>query len=227
MNCLQVSQRRRGRVPRNPDESYNLNQSGPELWCTHHITYPKGWDLSIHSPMTTCFLYESSIVGSYSSTKWFCMSWMVRADFPTPPAPTTTNLYSVILPLLFVMFNLQVRHTVRFESQHSLRINARLCLSSPSCLALSIALLLMQLKGGQRESRISLSVRWMDGRLAGCRCCCCFWVGVALSRITLSRVVNAITEICDCLSYLLLLGSTIYYHHHRSIDTHTLFSSFI
>lgn len=83
----------------------------------------------------------------------------------------------------------------------------------------------MQLKGGQRESRISLSVRWMDGRLAGCRCCCCFWVGVALSRITHTRgwLVNAITEICDCLSYLLLLCSTMYYHYHRSVHqlTHT------
>ena len=37
------------------------------------------------------------MVGSYSSTKWFWMSWMVRADLPTPPSPTTTSLYSVIL----------------------------------------------------------------------------------------------------------------------------------
>lgn len=36
------------------------------------------------------------MVGSYSSTKWFWMSWMVNALFPTPPAPTTTSLYSVI-----------------------------------------------------------------------------------------------------------------------------------
>lgn len=40
----------------------------------------------------------TSMVGSYSSTKWFWMSWMVRALFPTPPAPTTTSLYSVIAP---------------------------------------------------------------------------------------------------------------------------------
>jgi hypothetical protein len=26
------------------------------------------------------------MVGSYSSTKWFWISWMVRADLPTPPA---------------------------------------------------------------------------------------------------------------------------------------------
>lgn len=38
------------------------------------------------------------MVGSYSSTKWFWISWMVRALFPTPPAPTTTSLYSVIAP---------------------------------------------------------------------------------------------------------------------------------
>jgi len=37
------------------------------------------------------------MVGSYSSTKWFWMSWMVSALLPTPPAPTTTSLYSVIL----------------------------------------------------------------------------------------------------------------------------------
>jgi hypothetical protein len=35
-----------------------------------------------------------SIVGSYSSTKWLWMSWMVKQDFPTPPPPTTTSLYS-------------------------------------------------------------------------------------------------------------------------------------
>jgi hypothetical protein len=34
------------------------------------------------------------MVGSYSSTKCFCISWMVRHDFPTPPPPTTTSLYS-------------------------------------------------------------------------------------------------------------------------------------
>lgn len=38
----------------------------------------------------------TSIVGSYSSTKWFWMSCIVSALFPTPPAPTTTSLYSVI-----------------------------------------------------------------------------------------------------------------------------------
>ena len=26
------------------------------------------------------------MVGSYSGTKWFCISWIVRADLPTPPA---------------------------------------------------------------------------------------------------------------------------------------------
>jgi hypothetical protein len=35
-----------------------------------------------------------SMVGSYSSTKWLWMSWMVKHDFPTPPPPTTTSLYS-------------------------------------------------------------------------------------------------------------------------------------
>ena len=37
---------------------------------------------------------EPSIVGSYSSTKWLWINWMVRQDFPTPPPPTTTSLYS-------------------------------------------------------------------------------------------------------------------------------------
>lgn len=52
-----------------------------------------------------------SIVGSYSSTNWPWMNWMVRADLPTPkcyetqfrristrhspPPPTTTSLYSL------------------------------------------------------------------------------------------------------------------------------------
>lgn len=39
---------------------------------------------------------RTSMVGSYSSTKWFWMSWMVSALLPTPPAPTTTSLYSVM-----------------------------------------------------------------------------------------------------------------------------------
>jgi hypothetical protein len=34
------------------------------------------------------------MVGSYSSTKWLWMSWIVKQDFPTPPPPTTTSLYS-------------------------------------------------------------------------------------------------------------------------------------
>ena len=41
--------------------------------------------------------YESSMVGSYFSTKLPWMKRTVRADFPTPPAPTTTILYSAIL----------------------------------------------------------------------------------------------------------------------------------
>lgn len=56
----------------------------------------------LDSPITTCFRYESSMVGSYSSTKWFWISWMVSADFPTPPAPTTTNLYSVMIFCCFL-----------------------------------------------------------------------------------------------------------------------------
>lgn len=31
------------------------------------------------------------MVGSYSSTKWFWISWMVRADFPTPPPPVVNK----------------------------------------------------------------------------------------------------------------------------------------
>lgn len=34
------------------------------------------------------------MVGSYSSTKWLWISWMVKQLFPTPPPPTTTSLYS-------------------------------------------------------------------------------------------------------------------------------------
>jgi hypothetical protein len=39
-------------------------------------------------------VHSPSMVGSYSSTKWLWISWMVRQDFPTPPPPTTTSLYS-------------------------------------------------------------------------------------------------------------------------------------
>ena len=54
---------------------------------------------SIHCcPSTsTCFRYESSIVGSYFSTNIPWTNWTVRADFPTPPEPSTTILYSRIL----------------------------------------------------------------------------------------------------------------------------------
>merc|ERR1711971_1226739 len=43
---------------------------------------------------STCFRYESSIVGSYFSTKMPCTNWTVSADLPTPPEPRTTILYS-------------------------------------------------------------------------------------------------------------------------------------
>lgn len=36
-----------------------------------------------------------SMVGSYSSTKCDWINCIVRADFPTPPPPTTTSLYSL------------------------------------------------------------------------------------------------------------------------------------
>lgn len=42
---------------------------------------------------------RTSMVGSYSSTKWFWMSCIVSALLPTPPAPTTTSLYSVMIYL--------------------------------------------------------------------------------------------------------------------------------
>lgn len=42
---------------------------------------------------------HTSMVGSYSSTKWFWMSCIVSALLPTPPAPTTTSLYSVMIYL--------------------------------------------------------------------------------------------------------------------------------
>jgi hypothetical protein len=64
----------------------------------------------------TCLRYESSMVGSYVSTKWFRHSchglasvystgaagrtWIVRAVLPTPPSPSTTSLYSVIFPAM-------------------------------------------------------------------------------------------------------------------------------
>ena len=45
----------------------------------------------------TCFLYESSMVGSYFSTNIPCTNCTVSADLPTPPEPKTTILYSRIL----------------------------------------------------------------------------------------------------------------------------------
>jgi hypothetical protein len=75
--------------------------------------------------ITTCFLYESSMVGSYwgtfsrgllgdagcpiynrqqrlltVSTKCCRVNCMVSAVFPTPPSPSTTSLYSTILPAM-------------------------------------------------------------------------------------------------------------------------------
>jgi hypothetical protein len=50
------------------------------------------------SSMTTCFRYESSMVGSYVSTKWLRQSWMVRAVLPTPPSPSTTMRYNIPAP---------------------------------------------------------------------------------------------------------------------------------
>lgn len=63
-----------------------------------------------HSPPSYCKTQDAShrrtsMVGSYSSTKWFWISWMVSALLPTPPAPTTTSLYSV-------MFVAAARHTL-------------------------------------------------------------------------------------------------------------------
>lgn len=55
-------------------------------WCLHRALHSPSWTVA-------CL---TSMVGSYSSTKWFWMSWMVRALLPTPPAPTTTSLYSVM-----------------------------------------------------------------------------------------------------------------------------------
>jgi hypothetical protein len=58
-------------------------------------------------------MHLPSMVGSYSSTKWLWINWIVKADFPTPeednvrlkckggqqscepPPPTTTSLYSL------------------------------------------------------------------------------------------------------------------------------------
>lgn len=52
-----------------------------------------------HRNRNILYFSFTSMVGSYSSTKWFWMSWMVSALLPTPPAPTTTSLYSVMIHL--------------------------------------------------------------------------------------------------------------------------------
>lgn len=39
----------------------------------------------------------TSMVGSYFSTNFAWQNWTVNADLPTPPGPSTTTLYSLIL----------------------------------------------------------------------------------------------------------------------------------
>ena len=45
----------------------------------------------------TCKSHLFSVDVSYSSTKSFWKNWKVRADFPTPPSPTTISLYVISL----------------------------------------------------------------------------------------------------------------------------------
>jgi hypothetical protein len=47
---------------------------------------------ALGDPVEPLALVERST--THSSTKWDWMNWIVRADFPTPPPPTTTSLYS-------------------------------------------------------------------------------------------------------------------------------------
>lgn len=48
------------------------------------------WSSQVHRVVRSL----PSMVGSYSSTKCDCINWIVKQDFPTPPPPTTTSLYS-------------------------------------------------------------------------------------------------------------------------------------
>eukprot|EP01083_Nonionella_stella_P270110 914367_1 len=50
------------------------------------------------SSITNDFLYEYSMVGSYSYKKLLVTKRMVSADLPTPPPPNTTILYSRLSP---------------------------------------------------------------------------------------------------------------------------------
>ena len=40
--------------------------------------------------------YTPSMVGSQPCSNLDCMNWMVRADLPTPPPPTTINLFGTV-----------------------------------------------------------------------------------------------------------------------------------
>lgn len=57
---------------------------------------------------STCLRYESSMVGSYFSTKMPWTNWTVSADLPTPPLPSTTILYSRILMVSLWPNNTQI-----------------------------------------------------------------------------------------------------------------------
>jgi hypothetical protein len=63
---------------------------------THCLRYESGAVRAVRCspPRLRVHAHSPSMVGSYSSTKWLWISWMVRQDFPTPPPPTTTSLYS-------------------------------------------------------------------------------------------------------------------------------------
>ena len=86
------------------------------------------------------------------TTKCDWMNWMVRADFPTPPPPTTTSLYSLI-PALFIARGLALfaeeeeggrkrgrdgeereRGTSWLETRERMRVCVRVCV----CVCMSV-----------------------------------------------------------------------------------------
>jgi hypothetical protein len=74
----------------------STSSSATSSSMTHCLRYESGAVRAVRCspPRLRVHAHSPSMVGSYSSTKWLWISWMVRQDFPTPPPPTTTSLYS-------------------------------------------------------------------------------------------------------------------------------------
>lgn len=69
------------------------SRSATSSSMTHCFRYESEIYASVHSS-NNAYLHIPSIVGSYSSTKWLWMNWIVKADFPTPGERQIINFTS-------------------------------------------------------------------------------------------------------------------------------------